>query len=78
MSHRSTLAALLALVLTLPASAQWPTTDWVIREPPNGALSNVPLIGGELDNFVFQTVPPLGERGVFAAKHEGILEGAST
>ena len=74
--RRPTLAALLTLALAAPAAAQWPTTDWTVRDSPGGNLSDVPIIGGELDVIASAFLPPTGERAVFAAKHEGILEGA--
>lgn len=75
---RLPLALAAALLAAAPAAAQWPTTRWVVMDTPGGDLTEVPIIGGELDQIATLYVPPLGERALFAAKHQGILEGAST
>lgn len=75
--NRLPLALAVALLAAAPAAAQWPTTRWVVMDLPGGDLTEVPIIGGELDQLAALVVPPLGERSVFAAKHRGILEGAS-
>lgn len=74
---RAALFCLLVFASSAPAWAQWPTTDWEVMDSPGGDLTAIPWLGGDLDAIAAQIIPPVGERALFAAKHEGMLEGAS-
>ncbi len=53
-----------------PASAQWPTTEWIVREPNiNG--------GSMFDDFVTENLSPKGDRGEIAEKHRKMLREGS-
>lgn len=83
-------AAAVLLLATVPALANWPTTDWVIGEELDESIVNksrqaAAHIGlgdfggsaGYLAANVDQWIGVWGDRAVFAALHEGILESAS-
>ena len=69
--HRWLLSlVLLALMISTPARAQWPTTEWVVM---NAEIEKPHKKYEEWDTYV----PPLGDRGELAETHRTTLEAAS-
>ena len=72
-------AAALALLLSRPAAAQWPTNDWVVEEDLDTEIAEA-VGGGGLGWGTAEMVRQTGtwfDRTVIAEKHRGMLGGAS-